>query len=559
MKRLRSFAIITRIICVFLLIVLCFPVMADAHRYNAPPKNVLVLFSYSPTYPSAPLLLSGLTEAIEDDNINLQIEYMDSKLVNTEESRALFFDQLKLKLSYSDPIDLVIAFDDNALIFIDAYFNSLFGADSQIPVIFDGCNDYANTRSIYQRHTNFTGRFEGSSRIETIDMAVKLNPDYKSINVLVDNSTTALALQKQLVEINQDKYKINFINTTNYIYEDLGEYLLKFAPEDILVFEAGYTDATGRHMTFQQFEKFLVDHTNTPIFCNQAYSIHTVFAGGYVPNKELEGRLTGETACEILFEGKTPADFGLDENTHRTMSYIYNATVLKTYGFKTNTLPKDAVLLNTHQNISIDNPRYIITFIVICAILGVIISLLITYAIQNHHHAKQHEKVANTDHLTSAGSRMSFYIKTKRVIEECVNSGTKSTLIFFDLDHFKEINDKHGHTIGDIVLQATIKRIQNTIKNYGEIFRYGGDEFIILLSIGGRSAMPYIKKIIKSFDHPIRAEGQIIPISLSMGAVEIPTHGTKINDLIVKADAAMYRAKEYEFSRAVFHIDDSIS
>ena len=560
MRRLHSFTYITRImIFMFLLIAFFFPLAASAHQYDDPPKNILVIFSYSPSYPSSPLLLNGLYEALEDQNVNLHIEYMDSKIVNTQESRDLFFEQLKLKLNYLNPIDLVIAFDDNALIFVDGYYEQLFDSGRQIPVVFDGCNDYEATLEIYQRNPNFTGRFEGTSRFETIEMAIKLIPEYQSINIIIDDSTTAVALQKQLVEYNPKGYAIDFIQTTNYTFEALGDYLLTLTREDILIFAAGYIDAVGQRMTFQQMMQFLQEHTTIPIFCNQAYNIEDVFAGGYVPNKELDGNITGETACQILFKGKAPSDFGLDENTNQTMSYMYNASILKDYNIALNALPSDAVLINSPRTIAIDNPKYIIIFIAVCAVLGVIISLLITYAIQNRHHAIQHEKVAQTDHLTNAGSRMAFYIKTKRMIDECIISGTKSTLIFFDLDHFKEINDKHGHTVGDIVLQATIKRIQNTIKSYGEIFRYGGDEFIILLSIGGRSAMPYIKKIIRSFDHPIRAEGQIIPISLSMGAVEIPTHGTKINDLVVKADAAMYRAKEYEFSRAVFHIDDPIS
>jgi|GEM_PF-6269407 len=554
MKRLNGYPKKTRLIFYLLILfVLVFPVKTNARSYDISPKNVLVIFSYSPTYPSAPILLSGINTIFEDYPINLQIEYLDSKLTYNEDSKHIFKQSLMQKIDAIGCIDLVITFDDNALNFINENYESLFGSNSRIPVLFEGYNHYENAYAIIEKRSNFAGLLEGSDRHKTIESAILLNPNYETINVIIDNSTTSKAV---LREYEATDHAINFINTEDFTYDEVVCYLQTLTVNDILIFESGYSDINGTHMTYDQITELIYDHVNTPIYCNTEYKIPEFFAGGYVSNRTATAKMVAQMTCDILFSHHSPSEYGLNEDLDSTMSYMYNASILSKYNISVAVLPSSTVLLNNSRTMLFNKPSYVALFIAICAILGVLIALLISFAIRKHKHAIEHEKVAHTDHLTNAGSRMAFYIKAKRAIDDCMNSDNKNTLIFFDLDRFKEINDKFGHSVGDIVLQSTIQRIQNTIKNYGEIFRYGGDEFIILLYLGGRNAMPYIKKIIKAFDQPIRAEGLIIPLSLSLGAVEIPTHGTKINDLIAKADSAMYKAKAYDFSRAVFYIDE---
>ncbi len=316
-------------ICVLLILIiafLCLPASAEPCDYTRPPKNVLVIFSYSPSYPSFDSLLDGLNEAFTDYNVHLQVEYMDSKLMDSESAEALLLQLLEEKMKLLKHIDMVITFDDNALVFIDKYYETLFGAGSSgsIPIVFSGCNDFETTESIFYAHKNITGQLEPSSRIKTIDVATRLIPDYTSITILVDNSTTAKGLKTQLMAENVNHYPLTFINSTEYTYSELEDMLSKLTPKDIFLFVACYVDSQGNKMTYSQSANFLYTTLNTPIFTTTAYEIDRVFAGGYVHDKTKSGYDTGKIACSILYDGITAESTGLMRDDNTNMSYMYN-------------------------------------------------------------------------------------------------------------------------------------------------------------------------------------------------------------------------------------------
>jgi diguanylate cyclase (GGDEF)-like protein len=120
-----------------------------------------------------------------------------------------------------------------------------------------------------------------------------------------------------------------------------------------------------------------------------------------------------------------------------------------------------------------------------------------------------------------------------------------SAVMFLDLDGFKEINDEHGHELGDLVMQATALRIKAEIRETDTVARIGGDEFIIILSslpefeVAERIASGLIEQIVQ----PIRVEKAEVVVSASIGISIYPENGTTAEDLIRSADKAMYQIK----------------
>ena len=119
--------------------------------------------------------------------------------------------------------------------------------------------------------------------------------------------------------------------------------------------------------------------------------------------------------------------------------------------------------------------------------------------------------------------------------------------MFLDLDDFKEINDSYGHDAGDAVLKEVATRLVETLRDCDVVARYAGDEFLVLLddyltgheSAGASVALEVVEALSEPF---IYGEHHIIP-SASIGIVFFPNEGDRYEDLISKADKAMYQAK----------------
>jgi len=156
-------------------------------------------------------------------------------------------------------------------------------------------------------------------------------------------------------------------------------------------------------------------------------------------------------------------------------------------------------------------------------------------------------KLATTDPLTSLNNRRHFFDLAEMEVARSARYGHPLACIMFDIDHFKEINDSHGHLFGDRVLQAMVWRCQENIRRVDIFARYGGDEFVILLpETGIRRSKLLAERLCNSFQaHPLEIEEHEISITLSMGVASIlGEEELALDTLLNRADQALYTAKE---------------
>jgi diguanylate cyclase (GGDEF)-like protein len=121
----------------------------------------------------------------------------------------------------------------------------------------------------------------------------------------------------------------------------------------------------------------------------------------------------------------------------------------------------------------------------------------------------------------------------------------KTCLLFLDLDGFKAVNDTYGHKAGDAVLVEVARRIESIIRETDMAARLGGDEFVILcghIKHGVHSAL-LAKRLLADLRRPVPIEGGEACVGVSIGISIHPDHAGSLDDLLAKADAAMYRAK----------------
>lgn len=152
---------------------------------------------------------------------------------------------------------------------------------------------------------------------------------------------------------------------------------------------------------------------------------------------------------------------------------------------------------------------------------------------------------ANTDPLTDIPNRLYLERKLESLTQGTSRSSDRFALLFCDLDGFKQVNDSHGHAVGDKVLYQVAKRLSKHIRNEDVIARYGGDEFIILVSpLVDSDVVSIIKeKIDRSISQPFDVAGNKINIGVSIGTSIYPDEGKVIQDLFDLADRRMYESK----------------
>ncbi len=163
-------------------------------------------------------------------------------------------------------------------------------------------------------------------------------------------------------------------------------------------------------------------------------------------------------------------------------------------------------------------------------------------------------KQANYDVLTNLPNRRLFDDRLKHEIKIANRSKKLLALLFIDLDYFKNVNDNHGHEIGDLLLISVASRITETLRATDTVARIGGDEFAAILpQIENENDISKVAKlIIEKLSMPFDLSGIIVNISASVGISIYPKDGTAAKVLLQHADKAMYKAKKDGRSRISF-------
>ena len=162
---------------------------------------------------------------------------------------------------------------------------------------------------------------------------------------------------------------------------------------------------------------------------------------------------------------------------------------------------------------------------------------------------------ANHDSLTQLANRNMFSDRLRQEIIQFEQSGHAFTLLFLDLDQFKEVNDKYGHLIGDMLLIETARRLKKCVRDADLIGRWGGDEFCILLpSMNTPASIDRIcETIVNAIDIPYVLNEQFVHVSASIGITRYPSDTQKYETLLKYADQAMYASKNKGGNTYVYH------
>ena len=155
--------------------------------------------------------------------------------------------------------------------------------------------------------------------------------------------------------------------------------------------------------------------------------------------------------------------------------------------------------------------------------------------------------IAHHDALTGLPNRSMLDERVASAIEAADDTGGTMTLAFIDLDNFKLVNDSLGHHAGDELLKIVSARMLRCVRAGDSIVRLGGDEFVVLINGAmrrGETVADRLQAVRDAVAEPVEIEGRSFQITCSMGVAAYPEHGRNATELLARADAAMYRAKE---------------
>ena len=158
---------------------------------------------------------------------------------------------------------------------------------------------------------------------------------------------------------------------------------------------------------------------------------------------------------------------------------------------------------------------------------------------------KDMEIQSRTDPLTGVLNRRAILSQIENELSRAKRDNAHISISMLDLDHFKKINDTFGHLAGDAVLRESTNRMEEAIRTYDAVGRFGGEEFIVVLP-GAKEADAFIiadRIRIKINEKNANIDGVSIPFTISQGLATCNGELT-VDELIAKADEALYRAKE---------------
>jgi len=166
--------------------------------------------------------------------------------------------------------------------------------------------------------------------------------------------------------------------------------------------------------------------------------------------------------------------------------------------------------------------------------------------LKRHRAEAELRNLARHDPLTGLLNRRSMDYALPQRYARARSAERPITLMMCDLDHFKTLNDEHGHAAGDQVLRRTAERVSAAVRDSDLVFRYGGEEIAVLLDCGPADAIRIAEKIRESVKAASRraADAELPPVTISIGVATSEAGATQLGQILAAADETLYNAKD---------------
>ncbi|MCD6325998.1 PAS domain S-box protein, partial [bacterium] len=314
-------------------------VMASSLGLGEESRKVLVLNSYHKGYAWSDKIVKGVESVfVVDDNIELYVEYMDTKRHFSSSYLSQLRDIYAEKFS-AEKFELIISSDDNAFDFLLANRDDLFPS---VPIVFCGVNDFQDAR--IAGHEGITGVNESPDFAGNVELILKLHPDTRRIAVISDQTMTGKANTMRFRRITPDFVdKVEFVYFTDKTVSELRE-SLRSLPGDTVGLELSfYKDREGRSLSFKESAKLIAKSCNFPVYNSWDFMLVNGILGGKMTSGFEQGRTAAEMAQRIL--RGVPVDM-VPIVLESPNVYMFDWNAMRRFGLRASDLPKGSVIIN---------------------------------------------------------------------------------------------------------------------------------------------------------------------------------------------------------------------
>jgi diguanylate cyclase (GGDEF)-like protein/PAS domain S-box-containing protein len=171
---------------------------------------------------------------------------------------------------------------------------------------------------------------------------------------------------------------------------------------------------------------------------------------------------------------------------------------------------------------------------------------------------KAFQEQASRDPLTNLSNRRAFQQEGTEMLLRAKQEGSRVALLYLDLDRFKPVNDTYGHEVGDVLLQKVAIRLKETLRATDLLARIGGDEFVLMLhNTEGNNLVEVCNRLSSDLQRPFQVSGYEVGLGVSIGIAFYPQHATELDELLKRADTAMYEAKHAKSGFKFYQSDEN--
>jgi len=310
--------------------------------WSEEPRRILLLNSYHQGFPWTDGLVRGASDTLTKGlkNVELYVEYMDTKRLYSDESFAIWENLLRHKFA-AMPLDAILCADDNALRFLLAKHENLFG---DTPVVFSGINDFKE--EMLEGETAFTGVVETLDVKSTIDLALRLHPDTRQIHVISDGTPTGHGTREVVVEAARDYPQLTFhyLNGEDLTTDELLAKLRALPDQSLTLMVIWLRDREGHYKQPAEILPLIAAASRAPVYGLNDLWLGLGIVGGRLSSSAAQGQQAAEIALRILTEGCSPADIPVQQPHPQT--YMFDYKQLARWGIHPADVPPDSMIIN---------------------------------------------------------------------------------------------------------------------------------------------------------------------------------------------------------------------
>lgn len=526
---------------IFLLAAICWCFIGIDVQAEETNDRILFISSYSYAWEQVQLQIEGIQTGL-DGSCTLDYEFMDTKRVDDETSKRLFYEGLAYRLSQVEPYDAVILGDDAALLFAIEYQEELFDG---IPLIFEGVNDEELAAEAVQ-NTMITGVLERLSVDKNIELGLRINPDAKYVIAILDDTLTGETERKRFFSYAEQYPELEFqeIDVSKLTTLNLRVKLQSVPTNSILIYITMLEDASGQQYTSSEAIDLVTSKVKVPVIRMVESGIGQGVLGGNMSSMRKSGEIAAQLALEAISKGNC-VGMGLIDSPD---IYCVDANVMKEFDISASVLPEGTTIINGSNSFWEENREVLAPGVVL---IGALVIIIAWVSVDNRKRRKLLQELEGAKKIVESASEHDFLTgipnrnRFMHDLNELVENKIPCTVMMIDIDDFKHINDTMGHKAGDDALQQVAARLKEMQSQLLTPYRFAGDEFILILR---SSQFKIVEKTAyecrKLFSKPFSLCGNQTKVCGSIGIASYPEDTEDSEQLIIYADSAMYRVKK---------------